>query len=269
MEELLKESFGDWGEVYSLNDFMEVIKRGLREKNFNKGNSRLVFCTCSDDINRLEGVETIENALTREYNRPFYLGGLGAYPIGGISGIIAASHHPPDNLTAADTRHGNLIFFISPHMGLIRNNAYYYGKIIRPGQERTTFACSVMMGFLAQLMKAGSVKWFKILPDELELDPTRVILHQELIAKYSNELDEILMLKDKNQQVSTLFKLNYKVVKNKFDQIFAEFLEKERTQFQGDIAIVGGITVNTRDEYFLYPGKDYFILKEITYPLKG
>ncbi|HUY00468.1 MAG TPA: hypothetical protein VMV49_12990 [Candidatus Deferrimicrobium sp.] len=260
--------FKNWGNVYSVNDFIEVVKKSLGANNFNKDNSRLVFSVCSDDVNRLEGIETVENALTKEYNREFHLGGLGAYPIGGVSGIIAASHHPPDNLKKGDRNQGNLIFFISPHMGLIEKEGdFIFGKIIRPGQERITAACGVMMEFLVQLVKSGNLKNLKVLSDDLDIEPTRTILYQELINKYSNELNEILMYKDKNQQIIELFKLNYTAVKNKLDQMIEAFLKKETDHFQGNIAVVGGITLNTREDYYLFPGKDYFILKEISFPI--
>ncbi|MHA1488503.1 MAG: hypothetical protein ACTSRI_02475 [Promethearchaeota archaeon] len=255
---LLKD-FGDWGKVQTIQEFRSDIKKNLSEKDFNRKNSRIVFSVCPDDINRLDDLETIENALTKEYNGEFHLGGLGAYPIGGVSGITAASHHTPDNIVSGVRKEGNLIFFISPHFGLMREKSgdFIFGKIVRPGQETPTSSCGAMMGFLDQLKEDGSPQAFKIPEDKEKVDQTRVILHQELINNYSDKLDEILKLESDNQQVINLSLLNYEVVTKKLDLMIKTFLNNNH--FKGNIAIISGITVNV-------PTKDYFILKDISYP---
>ncbi len=116
----LQKDYGSWGKVCNINDFMTEVIRSLSENDFKKENSRLVFSVCPDDVNRLEQRDTIEKGLKKEYDSEFHLGGLGAYPIGGVSGITAASHHPPDNLKGGERKDGNLIFFISPHVGLMK-----------------------------------------------------------------------------------------------------------------------------------------------------
>jgi hypothetical protein len=256
----LQNDYGKWGKVFTLNNFMEEVNKNLSGNDLKKNNSRLVFSICPDDINRLEERETVENTLKKEYNGEFHLGGLGAYPIAGVSGITAASHHPPDNIMDRGRKNGNLIFFISPHFGLIENGNFTYGKVIRPGQEKITSSCGAMMGFLDQIKQEGSPKNFKIATDEKNTDPTRIVLHRELINNYAKELSDILALENENQQVIDLFKVNYDLVMNKVKEMINEFLEKEKEHFKGNIALIGGITVNI-------PTKDHFILKEISYPI--
>ncbi len=259
--ENLKKVYGDWGKVVNINGFMEEVNKNLSENGFKKEDSRLVFSVCPDDVNRLYEIQNIENALTKEYNGEFHLGGLGAYPMGGVSGIIAASHHPPDDMSNGNRKHGNLIFFISPHMGVIKkDDKLIYGKIIRPGQEKITSSCGAMMGFLSQLKQDGSPENFKIAPDPSYTDPTRIVLHSDLINNYSKELKNILSIRDDNEQVLELFKLNYDVVVNKSKEIIKLFLEKEKEHFKGKVALIAGITVNV-------PSMDHFILKEITCPM--
>ncbi len=256
--DLLKNDLGNWGKVYSIKDFISDIELKLTENEVNKKNSRLVFCVCPDDINRLEGKEALENALTGKYDGDFHLGGLGAFPIGGVSGIIAASHHPPDDKGEGERNEGNLIFFISPHMGIMGNNGNHeYGKIIRPGQVKITSSCGATMGFLATLKEAGSPETFPIPSDKDHLDPTRIVFHSELINNYPEMLSEILNIENSNEQVVELFKLNHDVVTNKTMEMIEEFLQKEH--FKGKIAAISGITVNV-------PGKDLFILKNFSYP---
>jgi hypothetical protein len=257
--EKLRTDYEDWGQLYDISEFMERISSELSENNFKKDNSRLVYSVCPDDVNRLQGLNTIENALTNEYNSEFHLGGLGAYPMGGVSGIIAASHHPPDRIVNGERKGGNLIFFISPHMGVIENERYLYGKIIRPGQEKITNSCGAMMGFLDALEDVGSLDNFEVVSDPNDVDPTRVVLHTELINNYEEWLNKILQMDDPNEQVVDLFKLNYDLVIKKTDEMIKEFLELERDHFEGNIAVIGGITVNTTSG-------DNFILKEIKFP---
>lgn len=255
----LEQYFNNWGELLPLDGFMEKVNEALTGENFVKTNSRLVFSVCPDDVNRLVNRKTIENALKDVYNSEFHLGGLGAYPIGGVSGITAASHHPPDDVNGDGRKDGNLVFFLSPHMGIIENGDFQYGKIIRPGQEKITSSCGAMMGFLAALKEAGTLNNFKVAADNLRTDPTRLVLQNELINNYSEELDKILEYEDEKQQVAELFKLNYDAITNKATQMIEEFMEKENDHFKGNIAVISGLTVNL-------PESDSFILKDLTYP---
>lgn len=257
--EKLGNNYEEWGELYGISQFMEKVSSELSENNIEKENSRLVYSVCPDDVNRLQGLNTIENALTNKYNSEFHLGGLGAYPMGGVSGIIAASHHPPDRIVKGERKGGNLIFFISPHMGAIETESYLYGKIIRPGQEKVTNSCGAMMGFLDALEGAGTLENFEVASDPNNVDPTRVVLHTELINNYEDWLSKILQMDDPNEQVVDLFKLNYDLVIKKTDKMIKEFLELEGDHFEGNIAVIGGITVNTTSG-------DHFILKEMKFP---
>ncbi|MBD3194098.1 MAG: hypothetical protein GF317_03525 [Candidatus Lokiarchaeota archaeon] len=259
--DIMQNRFGDWGECLTINDFMLKIRKDLTENGFLKDNSRLVFSVCPDDVNRIEEVDTIEDALTDNYNGEFHLGGLGGYPMGGVSGITAASHHPPDKVDNGTRKDGNMIFFISPHMGIVEQNELLFGKIIRPGQEKLTSSCGAMMGFLSMLEEAGSLENFQIAPDDTYLDPTRIVLHNDLLNNYADRLEQVMSIDDPQKQVVELFKLNYDVVANKGKNMIDAFLEKEKEHFKGNIALISGITVNV-------PGKDHFVLKDLTYPRK-
>jgi hypothetical protein len=132
-----------------------------------------------------------------------------------------------------------------------------YGKIIRPGQEKVTSSCGAMMGFIAALKEAGSPEEFFIAPDENRIDPTRVVLHNELIQNYADDLERILAIDDYNNQTLELFKLNHDVVAKKTKEIIDTFLKKEH--FEGNIALISGITINI-------PERDLFLMKDFTFP---
>ena len=251
----LKQDFENWGKILSIKDFALEISKSLSDHNFTADNSRLVFSVCSDDINRLFERETVENAFKEEYDGEFHLGSLGAYPIGGITGITAASHHAPVNIVDDDRKEGNLIFFVSPHMGLWIENEAIYGKTLRPGQDKPTSSCGAMMGFLNWLKQYKTAKNFKI-PEIDASDPARTILYRELLNANPNTLNEIINQKNENQQVIAIAKLNYDVILNKTKSTIAIFLKKNL--FKGRIVIISGITVNA-------PKFDLIVLKEIHY----
>lgn len=254
--EQIQNDFGKWGKIYNLKDLIPEIKKSLSGHDFKRKNSRLVFSVCPDDINRLFERDTVENALKKQYNGEFHLGGLGAYPIGGVAGLTAASHHVPDNIVNGKRKKGNLILFISPHTGLRMDEIYIYGEIIRLGHVKPTSSCGAMMGFLNQLKQYNNPREFNIPEDEINIDSTRVVLHRELINNHSDILSKVLEMKEKNQQVIALTKLNYDLVMEKTKLIIKKFLEKE--SFKGNIVIIGGITINLLKS-------DEFILKKIVY----
>ncbi len=242
----LKVDFSRWGKVLNIDDFKLEIIDNLNNHNFKKENSRLVFCVCPDDINRLQERETIENILKQYFNGEFHLGNLAAYPVGGISGMIAASHHAPNE--------GNLIFFVSPHLGLSFDEKASYGKILRPGQKYFTSACGAMMGFLNRLKGYKNIDDLKENVIDYSVDPTMSILYNEFLTNHFKQLMDILEVKGMNQQIVLLLKLNYEIVMKKLKQM----LSKLSDHYDGKYSIIGGLTVNTVK-------KDYFILKECSF----
>ncbi len=254
--EQIKNDFGKWGKIYTVKDLISEIKKSLFEHDFNRKNSRLVFSVCPDDINRIFERDTVENALKKQFNGEFHLGGLAAYPIGGVAGLTAASHHVPDNIVKGEREKGNLILFVSPHTGLRNGESYIYGDVIRPGHVKPTSSCGAMIGFLNQLKQYKNPQEFDMPEDEVNIDPTRVVLHRELVNNHGDNLRKILEMRENNQQVIALTKLNYDLVMEKTKLIIKKFLEKE--SFKGNIVIIGGITVN-------HLKGDDFILKEIVF----
>ncbi|MFX1237726.1 MAG: hypothetical protein ACFFAS_16515 [Promethearchaeota archaeon] len=253
---ILEKGFKGWGKIFTVSDLIQELNIALIDKGFHKTNSRLVFSVCSDDCNRLAERETVEKALTKIFNREFHLGGIAGYPIGGVSGIIAASHHPPDvlSLEGLKERNGNLIFFASPHIGVIKRETITYGSFVRPGQQKPTASCDAMMGFLNALKMAQSSNGLSGESNDLDIDPSKTIIYEQLIDNYSERLDALLELNDINQQVIELFKINHDLVETALLRMIDEF--KKREHFSGKIVLISGITINISD-------KDYFVLKQI------
>jgi len=260
MDKYLKQieiDFGEWGDIFTPYDLFKEnnspFKR-LCEKGYSRANSRLVFSVCSDDINRLRERITIENSLKEQFGEEFHLGNLAAYPIGGLSGIIAASHHTPNIFGGEESKTSNLIFFINPHVGLvITTDEVIYGHTFRPSQIRSTNCCEPIMEFLHYLRHAESFKDIKKISDDMD-DPMKVLLFQEFLNNHRQEVEELLKIFEMNHLIIETTKLNYKIVINKFNSILKKFLEME--EFEGNYAVMGGITVNTKDmDYLIF--RDY------------
>ncbi len=252
--EQLQNDFGKWGTVYDVEGLVKRIGSDLGALGFTVESSRLVFSVCPDDINRLHERKTVEGGLTAKYNGDFHLGSLAAYPISGVTGMAAASHHAPEKHEHGTCVEGNLIFLTSPHVGVLPGVKLAYGKITRPGQEHVTAACGAMMGFLKALKEKKSCKGLDINLDD-PLDMARQIIFCELAKRYGTELDAILKINDEGKQVVELAKINHKLVDESIKKMLHTFLSKNHCE--NHIAIVSGITINA-------PGEDYFVLKEMS-----
>ncbi len=169
--------------------------------------------------------------------------------------MIAASKYTPNKIVDGNQKVGNLIFFISPHIGLaITQSEVIYGHTFRPGQIISSNCCGAMMAFLRHLRHAEKIEDVeKII--ENNNDTMKDLLFKELLEEYSSDIQNLLKIFEMNKLAIEASKLNYKVIMSKFKSILQDFLEKH--SFTGDFAIIGGITVNTVD-------LDYFIFRDFT-----
>ncbi|MHA1684641.1 MAG: hypothetical protein ACTSUE_27130 [Promethearchaeota archaeon] len=250
------DNFGNLGEVFTPDEFVEKMKENLSKNKFRADNSRLVFSVCPDDINRLRERRTVEQALKNVYGGEFHLGSLAAFPVAGLPGLVAASHHAPDNKEGGVMKSGNLLIFLSPHVGLIDEGGLTLGKITRPGQERVTSACGAMMGFFNELITFKESRDFQPACDGA-LDSMKKILYTNLLGGYATELDALLAEPDYNRRVIHLTRINLTSVLEKTRELVKVFLDT--TAYSGRICLVHGITINTPgDDYFVMNGIDYF-----------
>nr|MDO8085265.1 hypothetical protein [Candidatus Sigynarchaeum springense] len=252
--EQLQADFDGWGTVHDADGLVKLVGSNLGTKGFTAESSRIVFSVCPDDINRLHERRTIEGALAGVYNGDFHLGTLAAYPIGGVTGIAAASHHAPERHIKGVCVEGDLIFFASPHMGIVPGANLAYGKLTRPGQEHETSCCGAMMGFLKALKSAKSCSNIELDLDD-PLDIARQTVFCELAKRHGRELDEIRRIQDENKQIIELAKVNHDLVEGAIKRMLHAFVSKDKCQNR--YALVSGITINA-------PGEDFFVLKGIS-----
>ncbi len=254
-EEILRKVFGKWGKVYDVDEFIFQVTSELQKHEMYADNSRLVFSVCPDDINRLNTRKTVENALIKEYNGNFHLGSLAGYPACGITGAVAASHHAPEALVGSRMEEGNLIFFVSSHIGLVSDKEITFGKVLRPGQHAASNSCGAMCGFLKALNEGKVVPGQPIEADE-EDDDVKVILFNKLLTEYKQEITEIKALNSENEKLVRLAQVNL-ALNMKHAQSIVNRL-KSKHHFEGAIAIIGGITINTQRH-------DYFVLHDLVF----
>lgn len=243
--ERIQSDFGGWGDAYPTGQFIELVTNALDSEVFSRKASKLVFSVCPDDINRLPDRDTIEKALVDAYGGEFHLGSLGGYPICGVMGLVAASHHVPNG--------GSLVLFISAHVGLAPGEPVPYGKVMRPGQSKPSPACGAMVGFLDNLKRTENARDTLAFYDRRS-SPSAATFFPELVEKEGAWLDGLLDEQDESQQMIALAKKNYEFVMDRFNQFLGKFLEGGH--FKGRHAIIGGLNVNTRES-------DYFILKDL------
>jgi len=70
------------------------------------------------------------------------------------------------------------------------------------------------VGFLEFLKKSNNFKDIKQLKKD-ENDPSKYIIFKELIESFNEKLSGILNLKENNQQIIALSKINYELVLNR------------------------------------------------------
>ena len=266
----LSRDFHGWGTVHGVDGFLETTIETLSGRGFKPDNSHLIYSVCPDEINRLHCRRTIELALQDVFDGEFHLGNLAAYPIGGITGISAASHHVPDRMEGGRiVEEGNLIFFVSPHVGVTIGQVQVegelltasvdggieYGKVRRPGQEHDTSCCGAMMALMEHAPELLDETRVAGLTGN-RLDIAKGILFTELVENHRQDVAELLELPGVNERVIALAKINYELVAGVIKDEISRFIDSD--PFHGHIAMIGGITVNAGD-------KDYFVSREIEF----
>jgi len=164
---------------------------------------------------------------------------------------------------------GNMIILVAPHVGFRQekdSSTFTYGKITRYGQIVDTGACGAMMRFMGELEDHEDLQ---ALEDRLarresiitryHTDDIFLLLQRECLELHPNLYEELAGLNSTNEKIIHLTKVNYEVVMRKTKIIIDHLLKKDVT-FKGNIAVIGGVTINA-------PEEDYFVLNDIFYYL--
>ena len=118
--------------------YLARVTRAVMPLGFDREHSFAAVSVCRDEL-----AQPLLQAVTRRWDQPFNLGGLGAIPSLGRTGWRAALSHVPD-----DTR-GHLIVFGLPHIGIDPEG--HLGESLRRHQHRVTPTCGAMVALLDSL----------------------------------------------------------------------------------------------------------------------
>jgi len=189
---------------------------------FTPDNTRFAEGGCCDEINELE-LELLE----RYWGERFKFGGLAGYCHGGRSGLGAVSHHVPE----VDGQK-NLLLLGGPHIGFHRGR---WGEIPRPGQPDITTSC----GSLCAVLGAG----YDTLRHKVEdpLDRQQRVIEQIMLP--------FLEQYKKTENLPEVIAATHFLMKIIDDDLFSIVTDLAKT-FDGQIAVITGVTVNTVEGNF-------------------
>ncbi len=128
----------DFPGAVSYERYLARVTRAVMPLGFDREHSFAAVSVCRDEL-----AQPLLQAVTRRWDQPFNLGGLGAIPSLGRTGWRAALSHVPD-----DTR-GHLIVFGLPHIGIDPEG--HVGESLRRHQHRVTPTCGAMVALLDSL----------------------------------------------------------------------------------------------------------------------
>jgi hypothetical protein len=128
----------DFSDAVSYERYLARVERAVGPLGFDREHTFAAVSLCRDEL-----AQPLVQAVTRRWDQPFNLGGLGAVPSLGRTGWQAALSHVPD-----DSR-GRLIVFGLPHIGIDPDGGI--GGSLRRHQHRVTPTCGAMVALLASL----------------------------------------------------------------------------------------------------------------------
>ncbi len=128
----------DFPDAVTYERYLARVEHAVAPLGFDREHSFAAVSVCRDEL-----AQPIMHAVTRRWDQPFNLGGLGAMPSLGRTGWRAALSHVPD-----DSR-GRLIVFGLPHIGIDPEG--HIGESLRRHQHRVTPTCGAMVALLDSL----------------------------------------------------------------------------------------------------------------------
>ncbi len=184
---------------------------------FTPQNTRFAEGGCCDEINEPE-----YQLLEKHWNERFKFGGLAGYCHGGKTGLHAVSHHVPET-----DGNKNLLLVAGPHIGFHQGE---WGSAPRKGQAEITASCGSLMAVVQAGYDGISLKPF----DPLDRQQQTV---EQLLLPYLKTCAG----KDKEADIvdATIFLMQ------RIDDDLISMVQDIEAHFDGRIAVITGITINT------------------------
>ena len=192
---------------------------------FTPDNTRFAEGGCCDEINEPE-----YRLMDRYWGERFKFGGLAGYCHGGRSGLAAVSHHVPE----AGGRK-NLILLAGPHIGYHRG---VWGQVLRRGQSAATACCGSLVGVLKTGYAVLSQKTADPM-DQQQHTVERLLLPHLKTCWEGGETPEILQAT--------------RYLMQRIEGDLLAMVQDLETHFDGQIAVMTGITINTEQGNYFSP----------------
>ena len=184
---------------------------------FTPENTRFAEGGCCDEINEAE-----YQLLESYWGERFKFGGLAGYCHGGKSSLGAVSHHVPEV-----EGEKNLLLVAGPHIGY---HAGQWGKVPRPGQPDITTCC----GSLCAVLQAGYEQIRQKAADPLDRQQRNV---EQIILPFLENCA-------KSGQPADILDAT-RFLMEKIDTDLSAIIDGLESGFDGQIAVITGITINT------------------------
>ncbi len=208
------------------SDFFDHVNMMLeRRHGFTPGNTRFAEGLCSDEINESE-LQHLESY----WGERFKFGGLAGYCHGGRTGLNAVSHHVPE-------QHGqrNLLLVCGPHIGWHDGR---WGQVRRAGQAELTTCC----GSLMAIIEAGYARLESKFSDRLD---SQQFLVERIMLPFLAEADL--------EGECPLIVRATQFLMQQIDTDLGIMSDELALHFNGQIACISGVTINTVDGNLFCP----------------
>ena len=208
------------------SEFFNQLNQSLKgQHEFTPGNTRFAEGACCDEINEPE-LQRLEQC----WGERFKFGGLAGYCHGGRTGLGAVSHHAPEE----DGRR-NLLLVAGPHIGWHDGE---WGEVPRVGQVEITTSCGALMA----IVEAGYAGLQSKTMDPLD---SQQFLVERIMLPFLKEADgegEVPLIAQATQ-----------FLMQRIDTDLWTILDELLPHFEGQIACVTGVTINTAAGNFFCP----------------
>jgi len=210
------------------SEFFNQLNQTLgRQHGFTPSNTRFAEGACCDEINEPELL-----LLEKHWGERFKFGGLAGYCHGGRTGLGAVSHHVPE-----EGGQKNLLLVAGPHIGWHDGE---WGKVPRVGQAGITTSCGALMAIMGEGHDSLEAKALDPL-DAQQFNVERIML-------------PFLKVADKAGDVP-LIALATQFLMERVDTDLWTIINGLLPHFEGQIARVTGVTINTAKGIFFCPSK--------------
>jgi hypothetical protein len=209
-------------------ELVAMIDATISENGFDRETTLVATSLCCDEVNR-----PLETDLAGVFTNNFNMGGLAGFPFGGVVAFGAMSAHIPDG--------GNTVMLYGPHVGVDSTGAV--GTVERRGRESGGSCCGsayAAKGGVAEVLAGGEKP---TIPDD-PINAQQAYV-QDMLQPYAQRLGDA---EDSDKE------LPYALYDAQTDMVSRIIEQGASNVADGQIAVIGGIQINTPVEY-----SDYFL----------